>query len=623
MSKRSNQRILDNLKMLAANRQVSPQETQLDTHVLASLQQQVEQEAAINPPGNVVAAAAESPVAESSVEPTTELIADSTVEPSPETSSALVAAAETASANQSETALDELRAQSTQAIQALQASMQTQLNEESTRHQQELQRLREDLNRANQRNQSLESLFSLTGAANPITETEAVASSGSNINLNTSRPDLLDGAFAEFKQIYASADKLQKFGTRRGAFLSYDSREVRRFVRQNRDALIQSLEEWGKRNGLFQGPGNRVSKQAATTKVDLDGAFLTGLSAIMREKNRPGYIFWQFPTVKIEFEKGMGDTIAIARSDFLPKPASVDSRRLSGASTFVNIDPGSQRLAIGTVTALLEEWGLGADAANAPVGIPSFVQAYSMIDLMMVLEENLLEDYWCWEDMGIRALWMPTSRVVYNLGAEVTTDPALLVAGSDGTMTENYANNLFSYAQTQLIKPFSDGCYGIAVPTQVLQSFKNSLSVNNRWQAPNPEALAMLLNILNTDYIGEADRITGYAGKFCNLHWFATNAYGVGVPGTEGVLTETTGLGPRSFRKSFLFGRNSIARGIGTEMEILMESGSFDRIQRAIWLEESAFVALDVDPVGYGQTPGTPGAQQLRVLAVHTTDTPL
>ena len=526
---------------------------------------------------------------------------------------------ETLVVQSSQADLQQIRVESQAAIAELRTVFQTEIQTVNENHEAELTQLREQLQQANQRNSSLESLFQLSGNPNPVTEAEAVGV-GSNVNNLTSRPDVVDGAFAELQQIYTNADKLTKYGKERGAYVGYDTREVRHFVRKNRLALIQSMEDWGKRNGLFRGQGARVSKQAATTKFDLDGAFLTGLSALMRDTNRPGYIFWQFPVVRIEFEKGLGDTIAIARADFLPKPTSVDSRRLSGAGSFVNIDPGSQRLMTGVINALLEEWGLGADAANQPVGIPTFVQSYSMIDLMQVLQDNLLEDYWCWEDMAIRALWMPTSRVVFNQGTEVVTDPTLLVGGSDGTMTENYANNLFAYAQTQLIKPFSDGCYGIAVPTQVLTSFKNSLSINNRWQAPTPESLQMLLNILNTDYIGEAGRITGYAGKYCNLHWFSTNAYGVGASGTEGVLTETTGLGPRLFRKSFLFGRNSIGRGIGSEMEIMMESGSFNRIQRAIWLEESAFVALDVDPVGYGQTAGQPGVQQLRVIAVHTTD---
>lgn len=526
------------------------------------------------------------------------------------------------------TQLEELKIQTTQTLEELKASSQTAIatavEETEQKADQALADLQAKLTAAEEKNASLEGLFALTGNPNPVTASEANSNGGvgSNVNLLIgSKSDKPEGAYAEVLQLFDSADKISKFSAKQGGFTAYDGREVKQYIRANKAAVIQAMENWGRHNGLFRGPNARISKQAATTKVDVDGGFLDTLSVIMRETHRPGYVFWQFPTVQIDFQRGMGDTIQIPRAEFLPRAQTINDRRLSGAGTFVNIDPGSQPIVTGTVPAVIEEWGLGANSTFAPVGIPTFVQAYSMIDLIQVLQDNLLEDYWSWEDLAIRSLWAPTSRVVYNANNEVTTTPGDVVATADGTFTENFANSLNAYARTLLIKPLRDGCYGLVVPTQVAKTYKNSLSTNNAWQAPNEMNLRELLNILNPEVIGEIGRISGYLGKWSNFHMFETNAYGVGAPGSEGVQTEALGVGATTTRTSYLFGRATIGRGIGTEMEIIMDnSGTFGRLERYIWREESGFTAVDVDPVGYGQTPGDPGVQQLRVIAVHTTD---
>ena len=237
-----------------------------------------------------------------------------------------------------------------------------------------------------------------------------------------------------------------------------------------------------------------------------------------------------------------------------------------------------------------------------------------MLDLISILNRNLLRDYYLWEDLKIRTLWEPTSRIVYNKKDNVS-DTAASSGGDKGILTRRFLASLYGYLKELAIPPYMGNKYGLVVNSTALTQLKQSY--DTLWHAATPQELQTLTEYLNPALIspGETDRISGYAGDFENFMIFETNNYGVGSAGAPGVTTASHGT---TFHSSFAFGANSIGRGIGTEMQIRFDDDTdFGRASRAIWRSEESFVAMDVDPSGYNDTSSVP--QQLRVIEVLTT----
>ena len=498
-----------------------------------------------------------------------------------------------------------------------------------TQHQQELEAVNADKQAADERVTRLEGLFKLTGNQHATTEAEATSmDSAPNVNTLLASERSPKGMYREIQSILDSAQIAQKYTGAGALITTRDNRELNAFIRHARKdsktwhQLLMDVESHAKANGLLRGPSSKVTdRNAATVGADIDGGFLDTLSVIMRTNNRPQYIFRNFANTRIDFAQGLGDTVKVPRAAYQTGPSNPNDRLLSGAGTFANIDSTNQRLQTGTVSALIDEWGLGKNSEHPPVGIPSFVQAYSMIDLMGLLERNLGEDYYRWEDMKVRSLWAPTSRVVYNDGDDVTTT----TANADGSVTLQFLNNLYGYMRGLKIQTYLDGCYGIVLISKDCSQFRNEMIADGIWQAPSREALEALSNSLSISVgmdVGPTDLAAAYQGKHGNFHIFDTNAYGTGTVGTagadgEGVQTETVAAGAATTRSNYAFGADTIGRGIGTEMEIRRDTNdNFGRVGRYIWRSEEGFVAMDVDPTGYSDTSEVP--QQLRVLDVRT-----
>ena len=510
-----------------------------------------------------------------------------------------------------ETAKDEATEQAKGAIAELQSQHQTELNAAKA-----------EKAEVEGRVSRLEGLFKLTGNQNPITtEAEAKAPSMPNVNTITAANNSPKGMFAEVESILRRSPVAEKYTAKGNLVRTRDSREldsyVRRAMTENRSQFIADVEAYAKQNGLLRGPGTKITSQdAATVGTDIDGGFLDTLAAIMRVTHRPRYISRHCANTVLDFAQGNGDTIKIPRAPFQTGASDPDDRLLSGNGTYASIDSTNQAILAGVVSATIQEWGLGKNSSHPPIGIPSFVQAYSMISLLQILERNLAEDYFKWEDLKVRSLWDPTSRVVYNDGDEVSTT----VGNADGGITLQFLNNLFAYMQGLQIPTYSDGCYGLVLTPTPAAQFQNELIADSIWQATTPTALDELANMMTLasgQEMGAVDLASAYMGKYGQFHIFTTNAYGTGAAGTEGVQTETVAAGSATTRTNYAFGADTIGRGIGTAMEIRRDiDDDFGRIGRYIWRSEEGFVAMDVDPTGYSSTGD--GAQQLRVIDVRS-----
>lgn len=449
------------------------------------------------------------------------------------------------------------------------------------------------------------------------------------VNLNSSSNQEPTGIFKEFMQ-ERDASGVKYVRSKRGGALipSYDTSRIDRFVHDNKlydkrspgyRQLMADLTDIGKRHGLFQGRKSvtEAEVKAATTAGNIPGGFLEVLSSIMRLSARPGLVMWQFCKTVHEFEQGYGELVDIPRAAYPTPPGSSNDRLLSGSGTFSRISDSNDSVQTGIVQLRLDEYGRGREG-SPPIAIPTFVSSFSMIRLMDILERDLFWDYYHWEDLAIRELWMPTTQVFYNNGDKLATSASAVATG--GTATREFFSKLYTWAAEQRIVPLPDNSYGMVVPPRAVNQLKNDM--DKYWQVPTESELMALTNMMLMGYPnGENLKINGYVGHIDGIHLWTTNIFGTGGVGTEGVYQETDGTtGDSIFREGYLFGDSTIGRGIGGSgaQIIYDENRDFGRIDRAIWNSYEGFEALDVDPTGYNDTQEVP--QELRVARVRFAD---
>lgn len=523
------------------------------------------------------------------------------------------------------------------------APLQQQLTATQARNQeleQQLATAHQQVEQAQAANTAVENLSRLLGrAATPQPGQESPVAMP-NVNTQTStKSDVLTGMLAEYLQERDSSGLMYRSTKKGGLIPVFDSTRVDRFALEHQwhkkysqgyRTLMNELTELGKRNGLFRGSAAMTPDQAkaATTGGNIPGGFLDTLSSIMRVSARPGLIFWQFAVTIHRFDRGLGERVDIPRARYPDILTDSTQRLLSGSGTYIPIDSSNAPVQTGFVQLQLQEWGRGRPEAP-PLAIPTFVEAYSMISLMPILERDLFFDYYNFEDLIIREQWKPTTAVFYHNGVEgaLVTTAAEVVTG--GLCTRKFLRKLHTWFHEQRIVPLPDGCYGLVLVPRQIEQLKESLA--DEWEPPTKEDVAELTNMMMSQYpSGENLQIEGYMGKYEQFHIWTTNAFGVAnsglttnydQPGKEGVAQETDGAtNTTTFRQGYAFGGATTGRGIGgAGVQILYdEKTDFGRNERAIWHCYEAHAPLDVDPTGYGDNSEVP--QELRVVKIRTAD---
>ena len=501
------------------------------------------------------------------------------------------------------------------------------LQSELDKAQQKAQKLEQELASAKQSEDVLAGLGKLLGKSE--TKSEKSSMQMPNVNKLTSvHSDRLDGRLAEFMSVRDSSG-VQYRQTPKGLVPMYPTykldswmSELRNDKKAFKNFLEVEMTEFGKKHGLFR--GNKMitdgERRAATTSADIPGGFLEVLSSIMRVNSRPGLVFWQFPTTIHQYDRGEGDTIQIPRAAYPAIATDSNERLLSGGNTYVPIDSSNQRVRTGVVRMNLNEYGRGRSEAP-PISIPTFVETYSMLPLMSILQRDLFYDYYNWEDLIIREQWRPTSKVYYNNGDEIVTAASSVTVG--GQMTRKFLGAVYTQLANDRVIPLPDGNYGLVTNPTAIRQLKNSL--DQYWLAPSESEIEALSNMFLMDYPnGEDLKIQNYRGLYEGFHIFETNSFANGGAGTEGVASETNGDSTSSVvRTSYAFGYAASGRGIGgTGVQILFdEKTDFGRIDRAIWQSYEAHGPLDVDATGYNDTSDVP--QETRVFKINTFDVAL
>jgi hypothetical protein len=509
---------------------------------------------------------------------------------------------------------------------ALVEGLKAQTEEQISKVSADLNSTKSELSKVKESEQKFADVFKLHGFNKPARE----ASKTPALNVvTTTRSDTPIGAHREFQSLLDNAPKVLKSTSTGNPVIVTDTKLADRFVTENRAAVIRDLEVFARANGLLQGknPSPMAVKEASTQISDISGGFLSTLSSIVRTTKRPGYVFWQFAQTEFDYLKGHGSTVLVQRSAYSATSTTPSDWLLSGGGSFAYIDTTYQQIQTGTVPIILQEYGLGKiGSALQPISIPSFVLAYSMIDLVSVLERNLGQNYANFEDLTIRSLFAGTSVRLYNSKGSVLTSPTTIAASADplfsGVITKEFLVNLYAYMLSLQVEKFPDGNYALVLNPIAAAQFVNSLQTLYRFvQKEDIEALSQILNpgVIEPE---NGSRIAGYLGSYYGFHVFQSNAFSVGAVGTEGVQNETINSATTLTRTSYAFGKDAVGRGVGTPMEIRQnEITNYQRINQYIWRSEEGFAALDVDPTGYSDASAVP--QQLRVFQIRTTDTAL
>ncbi len=456
------------------------------------------------------------------------------------------------------------------------------------------------------------------GNPTPVAPAEVQDARVQQTNDATTGPALIHGgnsAFREWRRLLDDAPKaIATFGG--GNILQRNTREADEYYIRHRSQIQDSVSELAKRSGLLRGSlGTNPSRDAVTVKADVPDELLTMLSQELRIPNRSRFIFPQFVHSITELGRSPGfDTIKIARYSDISAPTSAADYQLVPGTPLVGT---SQPLTEMAKACQIEELGLGKNLNTQPIGISTFIGSYTLHDLIAQIREKLGQNYDSYIDLRVRQLFSTATTVLYNAGTGVTDDPADVVATRKGTMTTNFVGDLLAEMQSRRVATFEDGCYALVMHPKALAQLTRDLRDKERYR---PGDLANNLDLTTEMFrrmsgpggFLEASTLNGYHGVYNNFHLFSTNAYGTGAAGTDGVQSETLGVGATVTRTSYAFGMRPVGHGVALPVEIReREVNDFGRSRSFIWYSHEGFVALDVNEAS---------GEDLRVIKVNTTD---
>jgi hypothetical protein len=480
----------------------------------------------------------------------------------------------------------------------------------------------------------LASVFKATGTSAPIGD---ASSSRYGLNINklilpsSAEPQ---GAAKDFVDMFNNPQYSPKrvvYDPADGSeYVQRDTRETDAFIRKNADALRDAFELVAKANGLLRGNRDfgKDSKPGFTlgTQGGIPDAFLAYLSDIIRMTHVQRYIWWQFPDTKLELGGVPGNNILVPRFALLDEPTTIDDFILDTATSTTSISPESQALQMSTVPVELFGCGLGkgTNVGNRAIGVPEFIAATSLVQLINVLNSRLGIHYNAFIDLWIRRLYQQATNnaanIYYNEGGNLTQTPANINTGEEATCTQEALNAMSSEMSRRGIPTFENGLRVAVLHTYAANQLKNDM--DNKLAIVTEQQLQDITQILNAGSLGNGiDRLSGYLGNYNGFMCFESTTTGVGLPGPnnlEGVNSITFGVGARTTRDNYFFGPGVVGQGVASPMEIRQDgSGTFGTSNRYIWRSIEGFGNMDCCSLNAsGQATG----QQDRVTILRTVD---
>ena len=410
-----------------------------------------------------------------------------------------------------------------------------------------------------------------------------------------------------------------------------DDRQARRWLRaQQADQktwvnVLKDIEDMAKGFGYLRG-GDATGPTTGSTATN---AFLDTLSAMLRETHNQHNIFWQFAMTAYDPSAVPSKQILVPRFSYLGFSSTIADYTLATVTTYnttagpIGSSADSQSLDMTTVPVPVEEYGLGrsVDVNSRPVYIPEFHQQISLVDLMRACQTRLMQHYYRFEETKLRIEFEKATEIRYNLRGTVTESAGdIAVAGDGADMTEDFLNSQYSVMLSDQIPSLPNSRYYLAInPTSAAQ-LKSSLG--DKMQAPTPDQVLELTNMMTAATGVEIGRVSGYIGSACGFEIFLGNSFGVGAAGSSATANNVAfggSIGSKLCYDSFAFGVGPVARGVALPMEIRASGvNPFGRGESYIWLERGGYTACDVDA-----TSVDPANQQTRVYRLRTAAVPV
>lgn len=440
------------------------------------------------------------------------------------------------------------------------------------------------------------------------------------------------GAYGDFARSLDSAPShlVRISGTRQTEVR--DTRAYDQIARNHVAEVRRGLEEEMRSHGLLQGNATSLAQvphsnlaQASTSGADVLGYFLPRISSLLRLNNAYQYVFHNWVYHEFAFGRGQGTVIQFPRrGNLLPKPTSREDRLLSSNNTFVPISTNTRPVQAQFVSGELKEYGLGRAGIGDPIGYVVFTEMYSLVSLLSVINDTLVDDYYCWLDLSIRSIFQRTSRVAWNKNGTLVDDPSLLAAGDGCELSYEFLIAASMYLET-LGVPKMNGYYVCVIPSTSVRGF--IASIDDKLDLVNEANQQIVRDVIAThtgpqDTIGLSTQlVSGLVGIVGNVIVVRSNAYGVGQPGSDGTQSETIAGNTVVTRSCYMFGAGAVARGIGMPMEVRTDMSPFEREERCIWTSHEAHIQLDVDSLN-SQRPTPPGGmgEETRVIELRVTD---
>jgi hypothetical protein len=396
-----------------------------------------------------------------------------------------------------------------------------------------------------------------------------------------------------------------------------DLRFADRFYQDHRDALLRGLEAEMQSKGYLRGG---IASRDNTTPGDLPSAFLDIASAEGRQTHHEDTIYWQFARRMTDPSISVEQTGRFPRLEFGSIGDSPNDYFLGSSITALNTN--TEALRTSSVPIEIRELGIGKPGTTLkPISISEIITSNSIFDALNAINMRLVKSFNRAEDWIIRSLIHSTSRGGYVSDGQLVETAAEVVSG--GQITQKFLSHLYGYMSALQIPKLSDGCYFLTMPPQSFSILRADMIERQRFtDASSVEALTNVMR----EYHGDSNlkRNTGYQGKIENFHIFLATSYGTGVPGTEGVATETLAGTAVTTRNCYAFGVDTVGVLESMPFTIRQRSeNSFGRFSEFIWLQHAGYGALDIDPLRTRQTFETVGdtsSEQLRVLDIRCAD---
>ena len=501
---------------------------------------------------------------------------------------------------------DTLKALLDEAVKSARDSAKAESESEKAELQKQIDELKAEVDKGKDLQSLIQSLEGFRGISEPNTSQDGQVMQPQHLTVKGEGSQESRDYFKLLDSAPTTVVRCKRFGQAK----QKDTRAADSYWVRNRDKIRDGLEAQMRSKGLLQGSNRPITeaKDAITLAADIPSIAYEYLSAMMRMTHYEDLIHWQFAKTDIQLGVQPGLTMGMARYDYLARPTAFTDRVLTPGTT---IATQSSALAEKIVPITIQELGLGKDSSNPPIGVSTFIDAYSMMNLEDMINRNLGRDYQYTKDLGLRTQWFRTDRVVYNDGGVVTITATDVGNGDEGTMTDAFTVALNAYMYKLQIPSYDDaGNYGLALNPTAAAQFLQSKGSKERDMALE-SGMDLVSRAIRQTSGFEGGEVSGYLGLYNGFHMFRQNVYGL-EGGTEGVNAVTLGTGPVNMLSSFAFGRETIAWGTALPVEIRADDVTdFQRQQRMIWYSHETPASLDVKT-----TSGT--GEQLRVVEVRT-----